>query len=267
MYTPKKLRIVACCCMRDEERIVEKWLQRTCEFADGIVVLDDGSTDRTSDIVSACPKVIELLRNPQGGMGVTRRSRNRLLKAARAHGAEWLMIIDADEIMDARLADRLDELLSRPDVGRIFFREVTLWRSNKFYRVDRPDMYFRDTGTNQIVRMTPGLRWVLPARYTLRRRLLRFVTTHRLEPAPVVGNESLAGIQGTTLKVTDLVRIHYHFAAWERAWRLHLRYAARDAIQFKRRPRELPQIVTWATARLDETGLQLAPVKAEWGVL
>ena len=265
--TGNNLRLVACCSMRNEEWIVERWLQRTSEFADGIIVLDDGSTDRTPEIVQSCSEVIGLLRNPRGGIGVTRENRNRMLEAARAHGAEWVMIIDADEIMDVRLADRLDDLLARPRVGRIFFKELTLWRSNQYYRVDKPEMYHRDTGTNQIVQMTPQLRWRVPARYTLRRRLLRFLQTGRLEPKPVAGNESLAGIEGETLKVTDLVRLHYHFVDWERAWRVHMRYAIREAIMFKRELDEVPEILEWATARLDETGLQLAPVKPEWGVL
>jgi hypothetical protein len=49
--------------------------------------------------------------------------------------------------------------------------------------------------------------------------------------------------------------------------RVHARYAARDAIQFKRKLHELEAIVEWATGRLDETGLRLEPIKPEWGVL
>ena len=55
-------------------------------------------------------------------------------------------IVDPDEIMDVRLTDSLGDLLSRPGLGRIFFKEVTLWRSNKYYRVDKPDMFHRDFG-------------------------------------------------------------------------------------------------------------------------
>lgn len=264
---PKKMRLIACCSMRDEEWIVEHWLQRTSEFADGIIVIDDGSTDNTPRMVEGCRKVIALLRNPNGGIGVTRRNRNLMLQSARTHGAEWVMIIDADEIMDVRLADRIEELLNQSDVGRIFFREVTLWRSNRFYRVDKPEMYARDTGTNQILRMTPELRWVLPSQFTLHRRLLHSLRTHRFGRAPIAGNESLQGLLGETLQVTDLVRCHYHFVDWERAWRVHMRYAIRDSIQFKRNLHEVDAVLAWATARLDETGLKLAPVKPEWGVL
>jgi hypothetical protein len=42
-----KLRLVAACEIKNEDWIIERWLQRTGEFADGIIVVDDGSTDRT----------------------------------------------------------------------------------------------------------------------------------------------------------------------------------------------------------------------------
>ena len=267
MPNSKALRLVAVCAMKDEEWLVERWLRRTSEFADGIVVLDDGSTDRTKDIVRACPKVVELMENPPGGSWLVLKNRQRLLDAARRHGAEWVMVLDADEIMDARLADRLEDLIGRPELGRIFFREVTLWRSNQYYRIDKPEMYHRDTGTNQMLRMTPDLRWERAWPYTFKPRLKKFLTTGHFPPAPVSGYETLRGIRGETLKVADLVRVHYHFADWERTWSGHVRYAARDAIQFKRKLHELESIVDWATARLDETGLELEPVKLEWGVL
>lgn len=259
-------RLVACLMARNEEWILERWLQRTSEFADGIVFLDDGSTDRTADIIRGHPKVHYLYQEHQGpGQGYG--PRNRMLDAARSLGAEWVMMIDADEIMDVRLADHLDEILAQPSLGRVFFREVTLWRSNEFYRIDKPEMYGRDKAVNQILRLTPALRWVLPPVHRVPRRALASLRSGRIARAPVAGHEALVGIAGHTLQRPDLVRVHYHFADWERAWRTHLRYAVRDAIQFRRALKDIPQIVEWATARLDETGLELAPVKPEWGVL
>ena len=165
------------------------------------------------------------------------------------------------------MTDSLGDLLSRPGLGRIFFKEVTLWRSNKYYRVDKPDMFHRDFGLSPIVRLTPRLRWVPSSKYHWRRRIRTLVQTSRWLSPPAVGAMSLKGLEGETLTMPDLVRIHYHFSDWERAWRGHLRYAVLEAIQFNKKLHDVEEIVNWATARLDETGLELAPVQPEWGVL
>ena len=62
----KNYRLIALAQVKDAAWIIEKWLQRTSEYADAIVMLDDGSTDGTYEILKEHPKVIRLLRNPPG---------------------------------------------------------------------------------------------------------------------------------------------------------------------------------------------------------
>jgi hypothetical protein len=64
-----------------------------------------------------------------------------------------------------------------------------------------------------------------------------------------------------------LVKLHYHYAVWEVAWRKNMNYALQAALQQLRAPGEIPQIVEWASRRFDEEGLQLAAVDPAWAPL
>ena len=261
------LRLLATVRLKNEEWILEEWLERTSEFVDAILALDDGSTDRSYDLLRGHKCVVDIIRKPPGGAWTVLADRNLLVDRARTLGAEWVHIIDPDELMDVRLGERIDDLLADGDAGRHFFREVTLWRGVDQYRVDKPELYARIAGTNQIVRMTPELKWRVSRRYSFKWRLLRSLREGRRIRKPVSGHEKLVGLRDDTRNHDDLVRLHYHFVDWERCWRNHVRYAAREAIQFCLKLEDLEDIVDWATARLDEEGLRLAPVKDQWGVM
>jgi glycosyltransferase involved in cell wall biosynthesis len=85
-------------------------------FADGIVALDDGSTDSTRELLAGHPLVRVLLTNP---VRVDWRgwddgaNRNRLLEAAAELSPDWILSLDADERMapgdDAALRRFVDE--------------------------------------------------------------------------------------------------------------------------------------------------------------
>ena len=65
----------------------------------------------------------------------------------------------------------------------------------------------------------------------------------------------------------DLVKLHYHFADLYHAWRKHMNYALQAAIRQHRPVGEIPLIVDWASKKISENGLELAPVNPEWGAL
>ena len=261
------MRLIALANMKNEEWIIECWLKRTSEFADAIIVLDDGSTDATPDVLKAHPKVIKLIQNPPNKPYRMVENRNRLLEAASQFNPEWVFYLDADEIMDARLSNMIPNLMSRPDVGRYYFREITLWRSNSQYRVDNPDKYMRIHRSFPVmVRFTPVLVWKHPARQLLKRTIWLFIKNRRWPSAKSTASV-LTGVKGRTIDLPDVVKLHYHFVDWERAWRRHMHYAVRKAPEEKMHLGQIPEIVDWGSQRLDEAGLELAPVNPEWGVL
>jgi len=263
----KNLRLIAIAMCKNEEELLENWLQRTSEFADGIIVIDDGSTDNSFKMLQSNKKVIRIIKHEPGGPLEDRKNRNKLFDAVREFSGEWAIILDIDEIMDVRLAGNLDGILNRPTVGQIYFKEISLWRSNKEYRIDKPNLYNRQKTVCQIVRMNNNLKWVPSWPYTFKHRIRMLLQNGIYIPNPPNGYMKLKGVSGETLDLPDLVKIHYHFADWDKVWWTHLRYAVRESIQLKKKLKDVPEIVDWATQRLNEDDLQLAPVKPEWGVL
>lgn len=263
----KPYRLVALAQAKNVAWIIEKWLQRTAEFADAIVALDDGSTDGTYEILKAHPKMIHLLRNPPGTGWHEVNCHNALLEVARELDPEWVIIIDTDEILDARFAGARDELLSRKDIGRYHFQEITLWRSNREYRVDKPEWYMRPKGCSPfLLRFTPELRWTHPDFRSWKHVLKAVLKEHRIPKQRKVGTRSLIG-QLPGEELLPYVKLHYHFADREQAWRKHLKVAVIEAIQENRKWADVDDIIEFATARLDENGLQTMPVDPAWGTL
>jgi Glycosyl transferase family 2 len=76
------------------------WFESVSRFADAVVALDDGSTDRTGDLLERHPLIRTLLRNPERSDHRDwddSRNRNRLLTAAASLAPDWIISIDADE--------------------------------------------------------------------------------------------------------------------------------------------------------------------------
>ena len=107
---------------RNEERFLPGWLVNLAEVVDGIVALDDGSDDTTAEILSAHPKVIELIRKPHADQWDERGNHMALIKAGRRHGAAWFLCIDADERVERRFGPNVADLIAREDVDAYSLR-------------------------------------------------------------------------------------------------------------------------------------------------
>lgn len=94
---------------KNEEASIERCL-RSVPFADEMVVVDNGSTDKTIEIArSLGARVIETADWP--GFGP---QKNRALEAA---SGEWVLSLDADEWIESELADEIRTVLARADAA------------------------------------------------------------------------------------------------------------------------------------------------------
>ncbi len=91
---------------RDEEERIAACLE-AARFADELLVVDTGSLDRTRDIAAAHGARVEEL--PWEGFGPTKAAALALARGA------WILLLDADEVVDTRLAASIQAVVSVPD--------------------------------------------------------------------------------------------------------------------------------------------------------
>ena len=86
--------------VRNGEEDLPGYLESVSAFADAVVALDDGSTDRTREILEGHPLVKILLTNPRrltyAGWDDAA-NRDELLGAARRLDPDWVLFLDVDE--------------------------------------------------------------------------------------------------------------------------------------------------------------------------
>lgn len=133
------MKIIGLLQARNEERFIRGWLENIAPAVDGIVALDDGSTDETYKIISSHPKTLEVMRNPAGKEWNEYLNQVSLIKAGRRHGATWFLCLDADERIEERLGLDIRTLLTEADTRKVHalsFHLRDLWNDRFNYRVD-----------------------------------------------------------------------------------------------------------------------------------
>lgn len=136
-----RLRLVALIQFSNESRYLPEFLENVAAQVDGIIGLDDGSTDGSAEVVRGHPSVIEVLRLTQHGDHGWDERRNRaiLVDAAIRHRVEWVVAVDADERLERDFRSRAEALMKRAnEEGRAAYSVVLreLWGSMSTYRVD-----------------------------------------------------------------------------------------------------------------------------------
>jgi glycosyltransferase involved in cell wall biosynthesis len=113
------------------------------DFADWeLLIVDDGSTDRTGDIVQSYadeqPERIRLIRHPDNGNHGMSASRN--LGVAEARG-EYIAFLDADDVwLPAKLSEQVELLDSHPAAALVYGRTLIWNQWNP--QSDREDYFY-----------------------------------------------------------------------------------------------------------------------------
>ena len=136
----RRVRLLAVLAVRDEMRHLPGWFGNVAPHVDGVVALDDGSTDGSAEFLASRPEVLELLRVPAERAEWDEVGNYRLLvQAALRHGAEWIVSLDADHRVERRFRARAERVIRRG--GRLgftayAFRLRELWGAPDRYRAD-----------------------------------------------------------------------------------------------------------------------------------
>ena len=154
---PRRPRLLALLAFRDEMRFLPDWFRNVPPQVDGVVALDDGSRDGSGDFVAAQPALIELLREPsrEPHRWDEPRNRRRLIAAGLAHGADWLLAVDADERLERGFRVRAEPLL-RARRGAAYYLHVReLWDDPLRFRADG---VWGGKRSARLFRARPGMR-------------------------------------------------------------------------------------------------------------
>ncbi len=116
-----------------------QWIKRSIEsqlgICDKVLVLDDGSTDDTRDIVRSFGERSVLIESPFKGVDEGR-DKNFLLKHLVAANPEWVIWIDGDEELEKRATDVLKQEMRQTAVGFYSLPVLYFWDSENKVRTD-----------------------------------------------------------------------------------------------------------------------------------
>jgi glycosyltransferase involved in cell wall biosynthesis len=286
--------------IKNDAPVLQATLTRLAECCDGIIALNDGSVDDSENIIAACDKIIHVINNPLYKKWDPFDDLNRILKLVHEIKPEWVMFIDSDDLIDKRFIERKQEMLSRPGVGRYWFKEITLWFSKTHYRVDKPEKYGRETMfTPYLIKYNPLIK-IIPVgeHHKFKHKLIYFVRqsafislfgktifpykffvslnegkfksilkalfypsdSHDITHVRIGGEEGEAVISG-------LVRVHYHYSSIYYAARKHINFALLIAIRQCRTDAEITDLTIRFSQGINDEGLQLKEVDSAWGVI
>ena len=113
--------------VKDGIFFAKDWLDCYEKLADEIVVLDNGSTDGTYELLKAHPKVTAIEQTFDYNEG---RDKIRMYEIARSRKPDWCIWVDIDELFEPQLTRRhFDKLMTSKRVNKYAFR--------RFHFIDR----------------------------------------------------------------------------------------------------------------------------------
>jgi len=120
----------------NESEWIDDCLRSVEKHCDGIIVLDDESTDNTYELIPL-EKILLKAKKKRTGFN-DKQNRNILLDLAYFFRSEWFIFIDADERFDERFVD-LRKIMQKPKIDVVGVWIANLWDSMEKYRTDIPD--------------------------------------------------------------------------------------------------------------------------------
>jgi len=136
--TPRKPKIIAGIPAYNEERFISEVVRKTSRFVDEVIVIDDGSTDRTVQVAEAAGATVIRHKVNRGAGAAT----ETCFKEARKRGADVLVTIDGD---GQHNPDEINDV-----VGPALFGDADLVIGSRFIENHSNMPIYRRCGINVI---------------------------------------------------------------------------------------------------------------------
>jgi hypothetical protein len=137
---PRRTRLLALLAVRNGMRFLPGFLNNVAPQVDGIIALDDGSSDDSPGLLARDESVLELLRIPKDRPVWDEVGNHRLLVAAALrHQADWVICVDADERLEREFRIRTERVIARGNLlgfSAYALRLRELWDEPSQYRAD-----------------------------------------------------------------------------------------------------------------------------------
>jgi hypothetical protein len=131
------MKLVAVSRVKNEVDIIEAFVRHHCEHFNKLIVLDDGSSDGTYEVLrslQAAGAPVVLLREPTVGYEQSRYMTLLLRMAVEQFGADWVAPLDADEFIEPR--------------GELTLREALAGREQALLALQRSDFVWSPEDNN-----------------------------------------------------------------------------------------------------------------------
>ncbi len=146
----------------NEQDMIQDFLENMSLYFDGIILLDDGSTDNTYQLAENSKLILKVKKTRIGFIDIE--NRNLLLDLVSYFSTEWICFMDTDERFDKRFAN-FRKVENDIKTDNILFNFVNIWNNNDCYNSNYPYSkngimeklrMFRNIGHAQI--FTPKIR-------------------------------------------------------------------------------------------------------------
>ena len=128
------MKIIGITPIKNESPFIDSFASTLTKVCDKIIVLDDGSTDDTVNLLKNYDKIEVINASDNNGWGS---KRNTLFNLARDYGATHMVALDADETLTANAVENFDIITSAIKPGqRCTLHWLPMWKSLYDYRDD-----------------------------------------------------------------------------------------------------------------------------------